>query len=36
MDKNFKKFASELSDKPHVIRIQEMWLKPQWDFAMYG
>lgn len=31
-----KKFVSELSDKPHVICIQETWLKPQWDFVMYG
>lgn len=32
----FEKFVSELSDKPHVISIQETWLKPQWDFVMYG
>ena len=32
----FKKFVENLSDKPHVICVQETWLKPQWDFVMYG
>ncbi len=31
----FKKFIAELTDKPHVICIQETWLKPQWDFVIY-
>lgn len=32
----FKKFVSKLSEEPHVICIQETWLKPKWDFVMYG
>lgn len=32
----FKKCVSSLSDKPQVICIQETWLKPQWDFVIYG
>ena len=30
----FKKYISNLSDKPHVICVQETWLKPQWDFVV--
>lgn len=30
----FKKFISDLLDKPHVICVQETWLKPQWDFVV--
>lgn len=32
----FKKFVSNLLNKPHVICIQETWLKSQWDFVIYG
>ena len=32
----FKKFVSNLSDKPHLICIQETWFKPQWDFVLNG
>ncbi len=28
--------VSTLQNKPHVICIQETWLKPQWDFVIYG
>ncbi len=32
----FKKFVSDFSDKPHVICVQETWLKPQLDFVISG
>lgn len=32
----FKQYVSTLQNKPHVVCIQETWLKPQWDFVIYG
>ncbi|XP_053536655.1 uncharacterized protein LOC124628232 [Ictalurus punctatus] len=32
----FKKFVTDLLDKPQVICVQETWLKPQLDFVIYG
>lgn len=32
----FKSFVDEMTEKPHVICVQETWLKPQLDFIMYG
>ncbi|KAI2646629.1 RNA-directed DNA polymerase from mobile element jockey [Labeo rohita] len=32
----FKKYVPELIDRPHVICVQETWLKPQLEFVMYG
>lgn len=32
----FKKFVSDLQDKPNLICIQETWLRPQWDFVIQG
>lgn len=32
----FKHFISNLQDKPHVICVQETWLKPEWDFNIIG
>lgn len=29
-----KHFVLNLQDKPHVICIQETWLKPEWDFVI--
>lgn len=32
----FKKFISDMGNKPHIICIQETWLKPQLDFVIQG
>ncbi|XP_059411379.1 uncharacterized protein LOC132144830 [Carassius carassius] len=32
----FKKYISDLEDRPHIICIQETWLKPQLDFIIQG
>lgn len=32
----FKKLVSDLSDKAHVICVQDTWLKPQLDFVISG
>lgn len=32
----FKKYLSNIQDKPNIICIQETWLKPQWDFVIQG
>ncbi|KAL0150939.1 hypothetical protein M9458_053751, partial [Cirrhinus mrigala] len=32
----FKRFIEEMDQKPHVICVQETWLKPQLDFILYG
>lgn len=32
----FKKFISDLQDKPSVICIQETWLRAKWDFIIQG
>jgi len=29
----FNNFVSDLADGPHVICVQETWLKPQLDFV---
>lgn len=31
----FKKYISDLGDRPHIICIQETWLKPQLDFINF-
>lgn len=32
----FKKYIDNLIEKPHIICIQETWLKPQMDFIIKG
>lgn len=32
----FKRYISEIQNKPHIICIQETWLKPQLDFVIQG
>ncbi len=32
----FKKFISDLENKPDIICIQETWLKPQLNFVLQG
>lgn len=33
---DFKHFISNSVDKPHVICIQETWLKPEINFVLHG
>ena len=33
---DFKKFVARREEKPDLICIQESWLKPHWDFVIYG
>lgn len=35
-EQEFKKYISSLVEKPHLICIQETWLKPQLDFVIPG
>lgn len=32
----FKHFISTQRDKPHLICIQETWLRSEWDFVLHG